>query len=240
MNLTKYNHKFAGASKIILFAFIFALISAGMQSVVADGDYGKGYKDSYSYKDKKRYSRYYRTPSITDLVVKTNGLDFLEAAVGLAGLAEALDKKGPFTLFAPTNKAFQDLADSCPAVNPSGEAGGGDVVALATALNNVGLLDDVLFYHLAKYPRSLESILKRQTVKTLAEFGAPLVTGLNDDGAFVQGEFNQAVFGDEEGPSTIVIEGLKARNGIIYPIEDVLLNLEPSAIASLCGSSSDS
>lgn len=192
--------------KISGLMILLAILLAGLQSAIA-GDYRYGHKKSYYY-----------SPTIADLVEKTNGFDFLEAALGLAGLTGALDGHKSFTLFAPTNDAFQALADACPAVN-------GDVVALAVALNDAGLLDDVLLYHVAKYPRSLETLLKRGSVKTLSEIGADLKTGVDNGGTFVMGEINS-------GPSNIVVEGLKVRNGIVYPINSVLLNVDPTG---LCG-----
>src|SRR5690606_23513617 len=45
--------------------------------------------------------------SIVDIVVRDQNFSTLEAALMKAGLVEALSADGPFTVFAPTNAAFQ-------------------------------------------------------------------------------------------------------------------------------------
>src|SRR5690606_40339232 len=45
--------------------------------------------------------------SIVDIVVRDQNFSTLEAALTKAGLVEALSADGPFTVFAPTNAAFQ-------------------------------------------------------------------------------------------------------------------------------------
>ena len=53
------------------------------------------------------------TNTIVDVAVKNN-LTSLVAAVQRAGLASTLSGNGSFTVFAPTNDAFQALLDSNP------------------------------------------------------------------------------------------------------------------------------
>ena len=207
--LTKLT-KSSGLATLIIFVFI------SIQSVSAS-DYRSGYKKSYKY-----------SPTIADFVGKVHGFETLALALDLAGLTDALDGYKSLTLFAPTNDAFQALADVCPAVGGTGEEGSGDVLALAGALKGADLLDDVLLYHVAKYPRSLESLLKRRSVKPL--IGGELKTGVDTGGAFVEGEINAEL--NLANPSDITVEGLKVRNGIIYPISNVLLNVDPR---ELCG-----
>jgi len=48
-------------------------------------------------------------PDLIDLAVSVEDLSTLVTAVKAAGLVETLKGKGPFTIFAPTNKAFADL-----------------------------------------------------------------------------------------------------------------------------------
>ena len=50
-----------------------------------------------------------RKPDIVDLAVDTPQLSTLVAAVQAAGLVETLKGDGPFTVFAPTNRAFEHL-----------------------------------------------------------------------------------------------------------------------------------
>lgn len=159
---------------------------------------------------------YYRhSPTIAKFVSETHGFKFLATALEVANLTDALNGHKHFTLFAPTDEAFQELANACKAVD-------GNVIDLALALDSVGLLDDVLLYHVAKYPRSLRSILKNGSVTPLGD-GEPLKSGVDNGGAFVLGQFNAA-------PSNIVVEGIRVRNGIIYPINSVLLNADPTPL----------
>ncbi len=48
-------------------------------------------------------------PDLIDLAVSVENLSTLVTAVKAAGLVETLKGKGPFTIFAPTNKAFASL-----------------------------------------------------------------------------------------------------------------------------------
>ncbi|NBC16782.1 MAG: fasciclin domain-containing protein, partial [Bacteroidetes bacterium] len=50
-------------------------------------------------------------PTITQIVTTDSTFSTLAAAVKAAGLAEALDGDGPFTVFAPTNDAFAALPE---------------------------------------------------------------------------------------------------------------------------------
>ena len=48
---------------------------------------------------------------IVDLAVETEALSTLVTAVKAAGLVETLKSEGPFTVFAPTDAAFEALAE---------------------------------------------------------------------------------------------------------------------------------
>jgi uncharacterized surface protein with fasciclin (FAS1) repeats len=79
-------------------------------------------------KDKTMYKE---TKSIVDIAVENGNFKTLVAAVQAAGLADTLDKDGPFTVFAPTDEAFAKL----PA---------GTVEAL---LKDIPKLKGILLYH---------------------------------------------------------------------------------------------
>ena len=150
--------------------------------------------------------------TIAGLVIKTNGFDVLEFALDAEGLLETLDGKQKFTLFAPTNDAFQLIADECT---------NGDINALASALISAGLLDDVLLYHVANYRISLKNLLSQENIHTLA--GSDVTSGVSNNGINVQGVINQT-------PSNFVSKGIRVRNGIVYPIDQVLLNVDPTSL----------
>jgi uncharacterized surface protein with fasciclin (FAS1) repeats len=70
-------------------------------------------------------------PSIMDIVAESEAHTILEAAINAAGLNELLDGEDPFTLFAPTDDAFDAL--------PEG--------TVATLLANIDELIEVLAHH---------------------------------------------------------------------------------------------
>src|SRR3989442_15016950 len=75
----------------------------------------------------------YRTKDIVDNAVNSADHTTLVAAVKAAGLVETLKGKGPFTVFAPTNEAFDKL--------PAGTVG------MLTMAGNKGTLTKILTYH---------------------------------------------------------------------------------------------
>ena len=159
------------------------------------------------------YYSYYKSHTIADVVESTNGFGTLAFALNAAGLDKVLDSKHDrFTVFAPTDEAFQALADVLT---------GGDVGALANALVGADLLDDVLLYHVADRRLSLRGLLKRGEIKTA--IGEKLTSAVGNGGVSVQGINN-------ETPSNIVVEGIQTRNGVIYPIDQVLINIDPAAL----------
>ena len=50
-------------------------------------------------------------PTVVEIAVGNEDFSTLVAAVKAAGLAEALSGEGPFTIFAPTNEAFEKLPE---------------------------------------------------------------------------------------------------------------------------------
>ena len=53
---------------------------------------------------------------IVDTAVSAGSFETLAAALGAAGLVEALKGEGPFTVFAPTDEAFAKLPDGTVAL----------------------------------------------------------------------------------------------------------------------------
>src|SRR5690606_994450 len=89
--------------------------------------------------------------SIVDIVVRDQNFSTLEAALTKAGLVEALSADGPFTVFAPTNAAFQaagitDLEDY-----------------------TVDQLREVLLYHVVNGKVNASNLQDGQEVATLNE-----------------------------------------------------------------------
>ncbi len=115
------------------------------------------------------------------------------AAVKAAGLAETLQGKGPFTLFAPTNKAFSALPE-------------GTVASLLKPENKDQLVK-ILTYHVipGKVPASAVKTMKAKTVNGQAVDIKVTNHGVSVDGANV---IKTDVFGS---------------NGVIHVIDKVLL-----------------
>jgi transforming growth factor-beta-induced protein len=90
--------------------------------------------------------------TITDTVVESRRFDTLESLVISADLAETLSGKGPYTVFAPTDKAFSKVpAETLEALG-----------------NDPDALRRVLLYHVAdgRYPAA--RVVRKRSIKTLA------------------------------------------------------------------------
>lgn len=139
------------------------------------------------------------TNTIVDVAVKNN-LTSLVAAVQRAGLASTLSGNGSFTVFAPTNDAFQALLDSNPNWN---------------SINDIPVetLQSVLLFHvLDGTVRSTD--LSDTYVNTLS-------TGPNDEPLSLQVEVTGGVaFNGDTNPVNFDVN---ASNGIVHVINKVML-----------------
>jgi uncharacterized surface protein with fasciclin (FAS1) repeats len=137
--------------------------------------------------------------SKTIVGVAASNPDFstLVTAVKAAGLVKALNGKGPFTVFAPTNEAFAKIpADQLNAL-----------------LADKAKLAAVLKYHVLKGKVPASALQPTQTVPTLE--GGTIQIDLSD---------GKATITDGQGNlSNIVKTDIKAKNGVIHVIDTVLL-----------------
>lgn len=116
--------------------------------------------------------------------------------VGLAGLEEALNAEGPYTIFAPTNDAFAALPEST-------------LTHLKTEEGKAELTE-ILKSHVAEGTVLAGEVpLAGQEVQTLGD-GALNVTGSVDGTLNIEG-------------SATVGEGVYASNGVVYAIDSVIL-----------------
>lgn len=144
------------------------------------------------------------TDSATDIVGTVGAAGTfgkLVAAVQASGLADTLEGQGPYTLFAPTDAAFQALPDGYvdSLLDPSMHD---DLVAL-------------LSYHVVPGKLSLADLQK-------------MVGGLGLDTASIETlDGHTLVIDDEAGLSvdgaTIVKPDLASTNGVVHGIDTVLL-----------------
>jgi uncharacterized surface protein with fasciclin (FAS1) repeats len=142
--------------------------------------------------------------TIVDVAVGNPDFSILVAALTETGLAEALDGKGQFTVFAPTNAAFEALA---------AELGLSLGELVDFLLANPEYLEDVLLYHVAPGRRNSNAVLGSKRINTL------------------QGKFlyqDGGVLTDQVGREVgIVATDIPASNGIIHVIDDVVLPYLP-------------
>jgi uncharacterized surface protein with fasciclin (FAS1) repeats len=106
--------------------------------------------------------------TIVDAAIAYGDFKKLVEALKAAGLVDTLKKKGPYTVFAPTDSAFLDL--------PAG--------ALDALLKDKAKLKDVLTYHVVAQKLSYDDLFKMKAVKTVQ--GKEL--GIDTRGALKVGE----------------------------------------------------
>lgn len=109
--------------------------------------------------------------NIVDIAVESGNFNTLVAAIETAGLTDVLKGSGPFTVFAPTDEAFEKL--------PAG--------TIKDLLDNVSKLRSVLLYHVVSGEYSSESLVLYPTIQTLHGQSLAIDTrgGLKIDGAAV-------------------------------------------------------
>ena len=144
--------------------------------------------------------------TVVDVAVSSKSHTTLVAAVKAAGLVETLQGKGPFTVFAPTNAAF----DKLPA---------GTVESLLKP-ESKATLSKILTYHVVAGNLDAAAVIKAITdgkgkvvVKTVS--GGSLTATLKD---------GKVILTDEKGgKATVVATDLKAGNGVVHVIDTVLM-----------------
>ncbi len=118
----------------------------------------------------------------------------LVSAVEAAGLAETLSGEGPYTVFAPTNEAFEAL--------PEG--------ALDDLLmeENSDQLESVLTYHVVPSAAMAADLSDGQELETVN--GEMLTVSIDGDTVMI-------------GDATVVQPDVEASNGVIHGIDTVLM-----------------
>lgn len=113
----------------------------------AGGSCGSCGGDSMAYGEKKENKK----GNIVETAASAGTFETLLTAAKAAGLAETLAEKGPFTVFAPTDKAFAKLPD-------------GTVEAL---LKDTDALKQILLYHVVEGKVKAKQAMKADEVATL-------------------------------------------------------------------------
>jgi uncharacterized surface protein with fasciclin (FAS1) repeats len=145
--------------------------------------------------------------NIVENAVNSKDHTTLVAAVKAAGLVETLSSKGPFTVFAPTNDAFENL----PA---------GTVDNLLKA-ENKATLTKVLTYHVVAGTHTHADLVKlikkgngKATLPTVS--GGTLTFTMN-------GSVNIIITDEKGGTANINIYDVMQSNGVIHSIDSVVM-----------------
>ncbi len=148
----------------------------------------------------------YPSKNIVENAVNSKDHTTLVAAVKAAGLVETLQSAGPFTVFAPTNKAFNKLPK-------------GTVETLLKA-ENKKMLQTVLTYHVVAGKLSAADLVAKikagggkATLKTVA--GPNLTLSLK--GKKIQ------ITDTSGGKSYVTIADVNQSNGVIHVVNAVLV-----------------
>ncbi|HSE42735.1 MAG TPA: fasciclin domain-containing protein [Acidobacteriota bacterium] len=149
----------------------------------------------------------FNTKDIIDNAVNSKDHTTLVAAVKAGDLVQTLKGKGPFTVFAPTNDAFENL--------PAG------TVETLLKPENKSMLVKILTYHVLAGAYDYEALKKAiKAASGMAELktvsGGKLTAMMNGD--------HNIVLRDEKGNiSTISTYDVYQSNGVIHVINSVIL-----------------
>jgi uncharacterized surface protein with fasciclin (FAS1) repeats len=148
----------------------------------------------------------YASKNIVENAVNSKDHTTLVAAVKAAGLVDTLEGAGPFTVFAPTNEAFEKL--------PAG------TIDTLLKPENKDQLTKVLTYHVVPGKVSSKELLKMiKAGKGKAEMKTVEGGMLT---ATLQG--SKVMLTDEKGGmSTVTIADVYQSNGVIHVIDSVVL-----------------
>ena len=132
--------------------------------------------------------------NIVELAVATPDLSTLVVAVVAGGLVETLSGPGPFTVFAPTNEAFDLL--------PAG------TIEFLLDPANIGALVNILTYHVVAGEAMAGSLCNGQSIETIQ--GQDVSVTIIGSRVFIDG-------------SEVIAADVLASNGVVHLIDQVLL-----------------
>ncbi|MCG1037042.1 fasciclin domain-containing protein [Polaribacter sargassicola] len=148
----------------------------------------------------------YPSKNIVENAINSKDHTTLVAAVKAADLVDVLKSDGPFTVFAPTNKAFSMLPD-------------GTVETLLKPENKMKL-QTILKYHVVAGKWNAKDILKlikkgngKAMIKTVS--GGTITAWKKDGNVYISDE--------NGGKAKVTIADVNQSNGVIHVIDAVLL-----------------
>ncbi len=136
---------------------------------------------------------------IVDTAVSAKMFKTLVAAVQAAGLADALKGEGPFTVFAPTDAAFQKLEKSKPGT-----------IAMLLKPENKSKLAAILTYHVVSGKIMAANVMKLKNGTYVKTLNGKSIKVSNKHGVKVN-------------RSKVVKTDIECTNGVIHVIDTVLL-----------------
>jgi uncharacterized surface protein with fasciclin (FAS1) repeats len=135
------------------------------------------------------------TQTIAEIASGNPDFSTLVAALDAAGLVETFSGDKHYTVFAPTNAAFEQAL---------GDLG----IAPEELLADTELLTSILLYHVTNGDRKAQSVVSAKKVKMLDGNDAEIM--VKEDGAYINN-------------AKIVTTDIMASNGVIHVINYVLL-----------------
>jgi uncharacterized surface protein with fasciclin (FAS1) repeats len=148
----------------------------------------------------------FKSKNIVENALNSQDHTTLVAAVKAAGLVETLSGKGPFTVFAPTNAAFEKL--------PAG------TVETLLRPENKGTLTKVLTYHVVAGKMDARKLM--QAIKKGG--GSASLTTVSGGRLTATTNGTTIMLRDEKGgASTVTIADVMQSNGVIHVVDTVLM-----------------
>lgn len=148
----------------------------------------------------------YANKTIAENAPNASNLTTLVAAVKAAGLVETLAGPGPFTVFAPTNEAFDALPD-------------GTVESLLKP-ENKDQLTHILTYHVVPADATAEAAMKMIE----DDGGEHKVKTVSGDTLTLKMDGDHIVVVDEMGNEATVTQGdVMQSNGVVHVVDAVLM-----------------
>ena len=142
--------------------------------------------------------------AVWDWIESSEVHNYLEAAVIAGGLQETLEGEGTFTVFAPTDDAFVDLATTL----------GVEVTDLLVLPN----LTDILLYHVLGTTVMSTDLYDGLEATTVG--GGTLTIGVGETVTV-------------NGTATVLLADLEAQNGVVHVIDAVLLDNTPNSVGEI-------
>ena len=135
-----------------------------------------------------------KTQTIVDVAQKASGFTVLVDALKAADLVKTLQGKGPFTVFAPTDEAFNQLPK--------------ETLASLLKPENKSKLRNILQNHVIEGRMSAGDVASKQSIKTVQ--GGSLSVRTKGNAVHI-------------GDAKVAKADIKAGNGVIHAIDAVML-----------------